>query len=35
MQNPAYDRGRYVLLKLLRVFVTVKLPSCCAVTVIE
>ena len=24
--------GRYVLLKLLRVFVTVNVPSCCAVT---
>ena len=35
MRNPCYGRARYVLLNLLRVFVTVKLPSCCAVTVIE
>ena len=30
MRDPAYGRGRYVLLKPLRVLVTVKLPSCCA-----
>src|SRR6478736_6323855 len=32
MPGAAYGRGRYVLVNPLRVLVTLKLPSCCAVT---
>src|SRR6476660_2497521 len=32
MPDAAYGRGRYALVNPLRVLVTLKLPSCCAVT---